>query len=198
MRRQTCLTAAQQNHGVCGGHVFQRIERYLDLPWPPLRLDDPQRQTDADQRMANGRDDRLQMIQDILRHVLVAVAESLDDRRRRRLGTIGKAVSRVSDLQDVAFDFDPTDVSQPLLCQPGARCLHYQTGIERAAFAGFEIEIAHTQPHLCAQGRTRKVARSGIASMSPPPPIVSRPNPPSWAKTFWKMLLAESIAKRRS
>ena len=28
------------------------------------------------------------------------------------------------------------------------------------------------------------------------PPIVSRPNPPSWAKTFWKMLLAESIANK--
>jgi acyl transferase domain-containing protein len=47
-----------------------------------------------------------------------------------------------------------------------------------------------------AERKTRKVARSGIASMSPPPPIVSRPNPPSWAKTFWKMLLAESIASK--
>jgi hypothetical protein len=28
-----------------------------------------------------------------------------------------------------------------------------------------------------------------------PPPIVSRPKPPSAAKTFWKMLFAESMAK---
>ena len=34
-----------------------------------------------------------------------------------------------------------------------------------------------------------------MANMSPAPPMVSRPKPPSFAKTFWKMILAESMAK---
>ena len=52
------------------------------------------------------------------------MAESLDNWRRWRLGRTGKAVLWVSDLQDVAFDFETHDVSQPLFCQPIARCLH--------------------------------------------------------------------------
>ena len=52
------------------------------------------------------------------------MAQSLDTWRRWRLGTIGKAILRVSDLQDVAFDFDTRDIGQPLFCQPIARGLH--------------------------------------------------------------------------
>jgi hypothetical protein len=50
---------AQNDHSVCRGHILQGIERYLDLARPPFGLQDPQRQTDSDQRLADGRDYRL-------------------------------------------------------------------------------------------------------------------------------------------
>ena len=79
MRRQTCLTAARKMITASAAAMFSmRIERYFDLTWPPLRLHNPQRQTDTDQRMTNACDDRLQFVQDVLRHVLVAVAQGLD------------------------------------------------------------------------------------------------------------------------
>ena len=65
----------QYDHGVRGCHVLHGIERYFDLSWTPLCFHDPQRQADTNQRMTNACDDRLQFVQDVLRHVLVAVAQ---------------------------------------------------------------------------------------------------------------------------
>ena len=144
MRRQTCLTAARKyDHGVRRCHIVQRIKRYFELARSHLRIQNPQWQSDTDQRMANGCDDRLQFVQDVLRHVLVAVAQSLDARRRPGLCAILKTVPRISDLQDVTFKFHPADIAQSLPRQLAASGLHDETGIKGAAFSGREPEVTH-------------------------------------------------------
>ena len=50
---------------------------------------------------------------------------------------------RIGDLHDVAFDFNAADIGEPLPRQHVAGGLHDQTGIQRAAFSGCEVEIAH-------------------------------------------------------
>jgi hypothetical protein len=57
----------------------------------------------------------------------------------------------------VTFDLYAADISQPLLCQAGARGLHDQTGIERAALSGFEVKVtqdpaAFMRPRYGAKG----------------------------------------------
>ena len=47
---------------------------------------------------------------------LIAVAQRLDARRRRRLHAVGEAVVRIDDLDDVALDFNAGDIGSP--CRP--------------------------------------------------------------------------------
>src|SRR5437763_5414688 len=146
-------SAAQYDHRVGRRDVFQWIERDLDLTWTPFRFQNAQRQTSANQRLAKGVDDRLEMVERVFRHVLIAVAHSLDAGRCGWLGTICKAVVWDGYPEDVTFDFEPGDIGQPLRRQTPASGLHDLAGIKRTALARLQVYVAQHPAALMRPGQ---------------------------------------------